>query len=287
MFCRGVIGPTIASMTDVGDRGAVRVLDAVTTRVRAANPSHMTLTGTNTYLVGDHADGDLVVVDPGPTLPAHRQTIESAIADRRGRVTGVVVTHHHHDHAEAVGWAAEWGVDALAFDPERIPGTRPLGDGGTVAAGTIDLVAHHQPGHTSDHLCLQVPATGAVLTGDHVLGEGTTVIAWPDGDLGHYLASLRALRALDPRVLYPGHGEVIEDPAGHVDALLAHRRERTRQIVAAVADGPVTVDQIVSDVYPDLAAGLRPAAARSVNAHLADLERRGRAVQDGGGWRGA
>lgn len=274
-------------MTDVGDRGAVRSLDAVTTRVRAANPSHMTLTGTNTYLVGDPVDGDLVVVDPGPALPAHRHAIEAAVGARRGRVTGVVVTHHHPDHAEAVGWAAAWGVDALAFAPERIPGTRPLGDGGTVAAGAIDLVAHHQPGHTADHLCLHVPSTGAVLTGDHVLGEGTTVIAWPDGDLGQYLSSLRALRALDPHVLYPGHGEVIEDPAGHVDALLAHRRERTRQVVAAVADGPATVDEIVSVVYPELAAGLRPAAARSVNAHLADLERRGRVVHDGGGWRGA
>lgn len=262
-------------------------LDAVTTRVRAANPSHMTLTGTNTYLVGDPADGDLVVVDPGPALPAHRQAIEAAVDARRARITGVVVTHHHPDHAEAVGWAAGWGVDAFAFDPARIRGTRALADRATLVAGAIDLIAHHQPGHTADHLCLQVPATGAVLSGDHVLGEGTSVIAWPDGDLGHYVSSLRALRSLDPRVLYPGHGEVVEDPAAHVDALLAHRRERTRQIVAAVADRPLTVDEIVSAVYPDLAAALRPAAARSVNAHLADLERGGRVVRDGGGWRGA
>jgi len=287
MFCRGVIGHTIASMTDVGEPGAVQSLDAVTTRVRAANPSHMTLTGTNTYLIGDPTDGGLVVVDPGPTLPGHRRAIEAAVGGRRGQITGVVITHHHHDHAEAVGWAAEWGVDALAFDPARIAGARALGDGATVAAGAVELVAHHQPGHTADHLCLQVPATGAVLTGDHVLGEGTTVIAWPDGDLGHYLASLRALRALGPRVLYPGHGEVIEDPTTRVDALLAHRQERTRQIVAALVGGPVTVDEIVTVVYPDLAAGLRAAAARSVNAHLADLERSGRVVQDGGGWRGA
>jgi glyoxylase-like metal-dependent hydrolase (beta-lactamase superfamily II) len=274
-------------MTDGGDRGAVQSLDAVTTRVRAANPSHMTLSGTNTYLIGDPTDGDLVVVDPGPTLPDHRRAIEAAVGDRRGRIAGVVVTHHHHDHAEAVGWADDWRVDALAFDPVRIAGTRALGDGATIAAGTIDLVAHHQPGHTADHLCLQVPATGAVLTGDHVLGEGTTVIAFPDGDLGHYLASLRALRALAPRVLYPGHGEVVEDPAARIDALLAHRRERTRQITAALADGPVTAEAIVAVVYTDLPAGLRSAAARSVNAHLADLERGGRAVRDGGAWRGA
>ena len=273
-------------MTDVGDLGAVQSLDAVTTRVRAENPSHMTLTGTNTYLIGDPTDGDLVVVDPGPSLPGHRRAIEAAVDDRRGRITGVVVTHHHHDHAEAVGWAAEWGVPALAFDPGRVAGTRPLADGATVVAGAVDLVVHHQPGHTADHVCLEVPATRAVLTGDHVLGEGTTVIAWPDGDLGQYLASLRALRDLAPRVLYPGHGEVIEDPAAHVDALLTHRQDRTRQIIAALADGPVTVDEIVTAVYPDLSTDLRSAAARSVNAHLADLERNGRVVRDGGGWRG-
>lgn len=247
----------------------------------------MTLTGTNTYLVGDPTDGDLVVVDPGPTLPGHRSAIEAAAADRRGRIAAVVVTHHHHDHAEAVGWAADWGVDALTFDTGRTPGTRALGHGSHVAAGGVALIAHHQPGHTADHLCLQVPSTGAVLTGDHVLGEGTTVIAWPDGDLGQYLDSLRALRALDPLVLYPGHGEVIDDPAGRIDALLAHRQERTHQIVAALADGPVTVDQIVTVVYPDLPDALRSAAALSVTAHLTDLARDGVARRTGEGWRGA
>lgn len=274
-------------MTDVGDPGAARPLDAVTTRVRAANPSHMTLTGTNTYVVGDPTDGDLAVVDPGPTLADHRRAIDAVVAGRNGRIVSVIITHHHHDHAEAVGWAGEWGVTALAFDPGRIPGTRPLGDGEGVPVGDLELVSHHQPGHTADHLCLQVPRTGVVLTGDHVLGQGTTVIAWPDGDLGDYLASLRALRALRPRALYPGHGEVVDDPARHIDALLAHRGQRTGQIVAALAGRAVTVDEIVSQVYPDLDAALRPAAARSVNAHLADLEDRGRAVRDGDGWHGA
>jgi glyoxylase-like metal-dependent hydrolase (beta-lactamase superfamily II) len=274
-------------MTDVGDRGAVQSLDALTTRVRAANPSHMTLTGTNTYVVGDPTDGQIAVVDPGPALRAHRAAIDAAVDGRRCRITAVIVTHHHHDHAEAVAWANEWGVTALAFDPARIPGTAPLGDGDTVMAGQVALMAHHQPGHTSDHVCVQVPQTRAVLTGDHVLGEGTTVIAWPDGDLGQYLASLRALRALNPRALYPGHGDVVVDPVGRIDALLSHRAERTRQIVAALADGRASVDAIVTAVYPGLDEALRPAAARSVHAHLADLEAHGRAVRDGGGWRGA
>lgn len=258
----------------------------MTTRVRAANPSPMTLTGTNTYLVGAADGGAVAVVDPGPDLAEHRQAIEAAAADRDAAIAAVVVTHHHHDHAEAVGWARRWRVEAYAFDPARIPGTRALADGAPVPLDGLEVVARHQPGHTSDHVCLQIPRTGVVLTGDHVLGEGTTVIAWPDGDLSAYLDSLRALRALRPGALYPGHGEVIADPAAHIDALLAHRAERTRQILAALADGRDTVDTIVAQVYPGLSEGLRPAAGRSVSAHLADLERRGRVIHAGERWRG-
>jgi glyoxylase-like metal-dependent hydrolase (beta-lactamase superfamily II) len=273
-------------MTDVGDRSRVRALDAATTRVRADNPSPMTLTGTNTYLVGA-GSGALAVVDPGPRLPAHRAAVEAAIADRAGRVAAVVVTHHHPDHAEAAGWADEWGVPTLAFDPGRVAGADHLPDGGRVPVPGVEVVAHHLPGHSSDHLCLHVRDTGVVLSGDHVLGEGTTVIYWPDGDLTQYLASLRALRALDPRALYPGHGEVVNDPVGRIDALLAHRAERTDQILDALAAGRDTVDAIVGRVYPDLPDALHPAAGRSVSAHLAALERDGRAVSEQGRWRGA
>lgn len=261
-------------------------LDAVTTRVRAANPSPMTLTGTNTYVLGQPTSGDLVVVDPGPRLPIHRAAIEQAVSARGGRITAIVVTHHHRDHSEAVGWARDWGARAYAFDPDRIPGTEPLDDGAVVAVDGLEVVAHHQPGHTADHLCLSIPDTGVVLTGDHVLGEGTTVIAWPDGDLGRYLDSLRALGDLEPTALYPGHGEVIDNPREHIDGLLAHRAQRTDQIKAALAAGRETVDGIVAEVYPGLGSGLRPAAARSVNAHLADLQRQGSAACVGGRWRG-
>ncbi len=274
-------------MTDPVDASRVVSLDAVTTRVRAANPSPMTLTGTNTYVLGDPASGAMAVVDPGPRLTAHRAAIEQAVSARSGRIAAVIVTHHHRDHSDGVAWARDWNVDAYAFDPERIPGTQPLGDGATVPVDGLAVVAHHHPGHTADHLCLRIPRTGVVLTGDHVLGEGTTVIAWPDGDLGQYLDALRALRDLEPRALYPGHGDVIDDPRGRIDALLAHRAQRTDQIVTALADGLESVDDIVGRVYPDLGATLRPAAARSVNAHLADLRRQGRAVSEEGRWRGA
>jgi glyoxylase-like metal-dependent hydrolase (beta-lactamase superfamily II) len=261
-------------------------LDAVTTRVRAANPSPMTLSGTNTYVIGAPEGHDVLVVDPGPATAAHRRAIERVASDRGGRIGAVVVTHHHHDHAEAVGWAREWRVGAYAFAPERIAGTERLGNGVTVPLNGLTVIAHHQPGHTADHVCLQVPRNGVVLTGDHVLGEGTTVIAWPDGDLGQYLDSLRTLRDLHPTALYPGHGEVVGDARRHIDALLAHRAQRTDQILAALAEGRETVADIVMRVYPDLTATLRPAAARSVNAHLADLARRGAVECSDGCWRG-
>jgi glyoxylase-like metal-dependent hydrolase (beta-lactamase superfamily II) len=264
-------------MTDAGDAGAVRALDAVTVRVRAANPSPLTLTGTNTYLLGVPASGEVVVVDPGPDVAEHRAAVERAMAAAGAHVAAVVITHHHADHAEATGWAADWGAPAYAFDPQRVPGAQPLADRATVPVRGLRITALHLPGHCSDHLCLHVTDTGAVLTGDHILGEGTTVIAWPDGDLAQYLASLQALRRLAPRVLYPGHGEVVEDPLARIDELAAHRAERTEQILAALREGVETVPDIVTRVYPDLDPRLRPAAGRSVHAHLADLERQGRA----------
>jgi glyoxylase-like metal-dependent hydrolase (beta-lactamase superfamily II) len=274
-------------MTDAATPRAVQALDAVTVRVRAANPSPLTLSGTNTYVVGVPASGELVVVDPGPDLPDHRSAVEGVIDDAGAVVTAVVISHHHADHAEAARWAADWGVPAYAFDPQRVPGAQPLADQARVPVTGLTITAWHLPGHCHDQLCFEIAETGAVLTGDHILGEGTTVIAWPDGDLGHYLASLQRLRQLQPRVLYPGHGEVIDDPATRIDHLAAHRAQRTDQIIAALRAGAETVADIVTVVYPDLDERLRTAAGRSVNAHLTELERQGRALhQTGERWRG-
>jgi glyoxylase-like metal-dependent hydrolase (beta-lactamase superfamily II) len=275
-----VVEPYDSSMTDAGNARAVRALDALTVRIRAANPSPLTLTGTNTYLVGASGGGEAIVIDPGPDRPDHRAAVEGAMADASADVAAVVVTHHHADHAEAAGWAADWEVPAYAFDPQRVPGAQPLRDGEVVRVAGLQMTAWHLPGHCSDQLCLAVAQTGAVFTGDHILGEGTTVIAWPDGDLEQYLASLQALRRMQPRMLYPGHGEVIDDPITRIDALAAHRAQRSEQIVAAVRGGAGTVPEIVARVYPDLGDGLRAAAGRSVRAHLAALERQGRVIPE-------
>ena len=260
--------------------GVLRV-DKVTTRVRAPNPSWLTLDGTNTYLLGAEGVGAVVVVDPGPDLPVHRTAIESAAAERDAAIAAVVLTHHHADHAQAAGWAGGWGVPALAFDPALVTApTQALGDGAVLQLAGLELQILHTPGHASDHLCLRVDQTGAVLTGDHVLGRGTTVIAWPDGDMGQYLASLRRLAKVGATALHPGHGPTVPDPAGTVAQYLAHRLEREAEVVAALAAGDETPAQIVVRVYAEVDPGLHPAAERTVRAHLALLVARGQVVHD-------
>ncbi len=261
-----------------------RRLDELTTVVLAANPSPMTLDGTNTYLLGAPGSGEVVVVDPGPDLPAHRAAVDAAVAARDATVAAVVVTHAHADHAAAVGWAGAWGVEAFAFRPELVPAAATaLADGDVVARAGVTLEALHTPGHASDHLCLRVGETGVVLSGDHVLGRGTTVVAWPDGDMADYLASLRRLASYAATALYPGHGPVVTDPAATVADYLAHRAEREAEIVAALRAGDTTPAAVVARVYADVDPALHPAAQRSVRAHLAKLVAEGVVDRTGGG----
>ncbi|MPZ71739.1 MAG: MBL fold metallo-hydrolase [Nitriliruptorales bacterium] len=234
----------------------------------------MTLDGTNTYLLGSPGSGGVVVVDPGPDVAEHRAAIEAAAAAEDAAVAAVVFTHHHIDHAQAARWAREWGVQAFAFSPEMIrAAVSPLADGAMVAVGGVTVEAVHTPGHASDHLCLRVAQTGAVLTGDHVLGRGTTVVAWPDGDMAAYMDSLHRLARLDATVLYPGHGPPLPDPAAVVRQYIAHREEREEQVVAALTAGDDTPRAVVKRVYADVDEALHPAAERSVRAHLDKLIR--------------
>ncbi|MGI8574671.1 MAG: MBL fold metallo-hydrolase [Egibacteraceae bacterium] len=259
-------------------------LDELTTRVRAPNPSPMTLDGTNTYLLGASGSGAVVVVDPGPDLPAHRRAVEQAARAQDAEIAAVVITHHHADHAEAAGWADAWGVELHAFTPALVDGAMPLQDAERLSFAGLVLEAVHTPGHASDHLCLLVAQSGALLTGDHVLGRGTTVVLWPDGDMGAYLASLDRVAALGPTVLYPGHGPVVADPAGTLEEYRAHRLERERQVVEALREGDETSREIVARVYAAVDPVLHPAAERSVRAHLELLRQQGRAYRHGERW---
>ena len=241
-------------------------IDELTQLVLAPNPSPMTLEGTNTYLLGAPDHGAVVVVDPGPVDQGHRDAVEAALDGRE--VAAVVITHHHVDHAEAAGWADEWGAPLRSFDPALIPGAVALRDDERLHLAGLTLTAIHTPGHASDHLCLRVVETDAVLTGDHVLGRGTSVVNWPDGDMGAYMRSLQRLARAPGSALYPGHGPVVDDPADKVAAYIAHRLERRAQVRAAIAGGAATPDEIVRAVYTDVPEHLHPAAERSVKALL-------------------
>lgn len=258
-------------------------LDAWTVRVLAPNPSPTTLEGTNTYLVGSPGSGELVCVDPGPDLAEHRDAVERAAGARDAAIVAVVLTHHHGDHAEAAGWADRWGAALLAGDPALITAApaEPLGDGQRVDRAGAQLEAVATPGHASDHLCLRVRESGAVLSGDHVLGRGTTVVAWPDGDMAAYRASLERLARIDAPVLYPGHGPVVDRPREVVAQYLAHRRERESQVLEALRAGVTTPSGIVARLYTEVDPRLHPLAERSVRAHLAQLEAEGRVSATG------
>lgn len=259
-------------------------LDELTTVVLAPNASPLTLEGTNTYLLGAPGSGELIVVDPGPDLLDHRRAVDDAVLARAATVAAVVLTHHHADHAEGAAWAEDWGAPLLSFTPSLVDGAQaaPLRDGEVLARADVTVEAVHTPGHSSDHLCLRVAETGVILTGDHVLGRGTSLVAHPDGDMADYLSSLRRLAELDAPALYPGHGPMVEDPAGTIETYLAHRRERERQVLDALEAGDRTPAAMVTTIYVDVDPLLHPAAERTVRAHLGKLVAEGRVTTGDG-----
>jgi glyoxylase-like metal-dependent hydrolase (beta-lactamase superfamily II) len=250
-------------------------------RVLAPNPGPYTLEGTNTWIVGlDPA----VVIDPGPEQQGHLD----AVASEAGRVGAVLVTHRHPDHARgAAGLAQAIGAPLLAFPVRAGPDdlsiqAEPLADGREIEVGGGRLLTVHTPGHTPDHVSFLAPGAGALFTGDTVLGRGTSVIDPAEGDLAVYLRSLRRLRDLRPRAIYPGHGPAVFDGVGKLDEYLRHRAQRETQVLEVLRRGPRTAAEIVPEVYGTYPTELLPAAARSVLAHMVKLEREGRVVRAGG-----
>lgn len=258
--------------------------------VLAPNADVMTLDGTNTWIVRERHLGRSVVIDPGPLDDGHL----AAVADAAGDVQAVLLTHHHLDHSEAARVFAERvGCGVRALDPAYRLGDEGLADGDVVAVGDLEIRVVGTPGHTADSLSFLVPADRAVLTGDTVLGRGTTVVAHPDGRLGAYLDSLDRLHALaeahDVDAIWPGHGPVIGDALAALDYYRAHRRERLGQVEAALAALGTTPDalraldgdqsdplprRVVEIVYADVDPILWGAAELSVRAQLAYLAAR-------------
>ena len=264
-------------------------------RLLAPNPSAFTFAGTQTYIVGE---GEVAVIDPGPEDSLHIEALTSAL--RGAKVSAILVTHTHRDHSPAsrplaaatgapiVGCAplaiADDGPRADAsFDFDYAP-DRVLVDGKSVIGEGWTLEAVATPGHTSNHLCFALNEQKALFSGDHVMGWSTTVVSPPDGDMADYMASLDKLLARDDAVYYPTHGPAITDPKGHVRALIAHRRGREAQILAQLEAGQGDISAMVPDLYTDTDPRLFPAAARSVLAHLIDLESRGRVRRNGDNW---
>ncbi|MGV9941235.1 MBL fold metallo-hydrolase [Streptomyces sp. NPDC003401] len=248
--------------------------------VLAPNASAMTLDGTNTWLVSEPGSELAVVIDPGPLDEGHLRAVVGTAEEAGKRVALTLLTHGHPDHAEGAARFAELtGTKVRALDPALRLGDEGLAAGDAVTVGGLELRVVPTPGHTADSLCFHLPADRAVLTGDTVLGRGTTVVAHPDGRLGDYLDSLRRLRSLTVddgvHTVLPGHGPVLEDAQGAVEFYLAHRAHRLAQVETAVENGLRSPAEVVGHVYAEVDRSLWPAAELSVRAQLEYLREHG------------
>lgn len=267
--------------------GAAEQLEPLVRRVLAPNPSPFTFTGTQTYIVG-LGDG-CAVIDPGPDDPAHLDALEAAIGGEH--VRAILCTHTHRDHSPAarplarrtgapiVGCAPIAFDDAgpradLGFDPDY-EADRAMEDGEAMTGPGWTLRAVATPGHVSNHLCFALEETGALFTGDHVMGWSTSVVVPPDGDMGAYMQSLEILHARQDRVYYPAHGPAVEKPRQLVRGMIGHRKQRENQIMRLLGEEASGVEALVRQMYKGLDPRLVKAAGLSVLAHLIDLERRG------------
>jgi glyoxylase-like metal-dependent hydrolase (beta-lactamase superfamily II) len=225
----------------------------------------MTLDGTNTWVLRAPGSESCLVVDPGPLHEQHLREVAG-----QGPVELVLLTHGHPDHSEGAPRLAELtAAPVRALDPAHRLGDEGLSDGDVVVAAGLELRVLHTPGHTSDSLSFVLD--DAVLTGDTVLGRGTTVVAHPDGVLADYLDSLRRLQDLGGLTLLPGHGPELPSAGEAAGYYLAHREARLAAVRAAVEDGVTSPRAVVEVVYADVDRGLWEAAELSVRAQLAYL----------------
>ncbi len=294
-------------------------LSPLVSRLLAPNPGPFTFRGTGVHIVG--AGRRVAVIDPGPALPEHMEALKRVLAPRQ--ISHILVTHTHRDHSPAAAALKAWsGAKIYGFPlrPSHLVGatdTSPAGrfagggggpalseegmvdeahdhdfvpdvlvhDGMRIGADGFELVCVATPGHTANHICYGLPQARALFSGDHVMGWSTSVIAPPDGNMGDYLASLEKLSARDDLIFYPTHGSPIADPAHWLSRLIAHRRLREAQILAALKAGARTIPQLAQLLYPDIAPALRGAAQQQIAAHLAHLQSDGRTARENEHWR--
>ena len=239
-------------------------------RVVAPNPGPYTGPGTNTWIVD--AGPVVAVIDPGPDDERHLEALNRRLA---GRTVGVVlVTHSHPDHLPlAERFAAPHQASVRRF-PE-------LRDGDIVRAGNLNLTALHTPGHSADHLCFLLAGEGAVFTGDLILGRGSSMVTYPEGDVAAYLRSLDRLAELRPRMLFPGHWDPVAEAMAKIEEYRAHRLEREAQVLAELRRGEGTAAELTRRVYGELDEKLSVAAEMTLRAHLRKLVDDGLAQERG------
>jgi glyoxylase-like metal-dependent hydrolase (beta-lactamase superfamily II) len=259
-------GPTMLEFTEIFS-GVRRLL--------APNPSMMTGPGTNTYLIGE---SDVAVLDPGPAMPAH---IDNIVAKATGPIRWILVTHTHPDHSPGVRLLAKaTGAEVLGMaapdgqhQDKTFRAGRILADGDVLRTDEFHLQAVHTPGHASNHLCYLLEQHKLLFTGDHIIDGSTVVIDPPDGNMKHYIDSLRRCKALVCAALAPGHGGVIEDPDRAIDWIIEHRLQREAKVRAAMEAHPgLSSHELVPHVYKDVDPKLFAWAERSLLAHLLKLQ---------------
>jgi glyoxylase-like metal-dependent hydrolase (beta-lactamase superfamily II) len=248
--------------------------------VLAPNPSPMTLTGTNTYLIGRD---EIAVVDPGPDLPEHVDAIVENLG-RLGKPAIALVTHHHDDHLPAARRLRERLGMPIAGHADLPSVDRPLAHDEVLSLAGATLRALHTPGHTWDHVCYFLEEERAIFAGDLVAGTGSLVVGPGRGELAASLHSLQILQDQDPSVIYPGHGPVVPDARAKLAEYIRHRAERERQVLDALGAGLTTIPLMVERIYVGIVPGLVGHASRNVQAHLFKLEDEGTIERRGDEW---
>ena len=243
--------------------------------ITAPNPGPFTLDGTRTWLLGD-----TTVIDPGPVIDSHIQSIIQAMP----KLQTILITHRHGDHAPAA-IPLKQATGAKIFAPDGVLENsqvdRRLADGDSIDVEGDRLAVIATPGHTREHVCF-FTANHDLFSGDTILGFGTTAVFPPDGSMRDYLASLRLLRSRNPRRIHPGHGPTRDDAIALIDEYMAPRLERERQVIDAIRAGATTVPQMREVIYRDLDPQLRGAAEIQISAHLIKLVEDGMVSENGG-----